>query len=55
MRRNPALDVTLILLVIFVWLALLVQSVTTETRLERGYMLDNTGTPVEVYYNGAKR
>lgn len=51
MKRPPltVLEALLILLVFIVWLSVFTSSVVKETRLERRYVLDNTGTPVAVY------
>ena len=51
MKRPPLtiLEALLILLVFVVWLSLFTSSVVKETRLERRYVLGNTGTPVAVY------
>ena len=51
MKRPPltVLEALLILLVAIVWLFVFASSVVKETRLERRYVLDNTGTPVAVY------
>ena len=51
MKRPPltVLEALLILLVVIVWLFVFASSVVKETRLERCYVLDNTGTPVAVY------
>jgi competence protein ComGC len=56
-RKHPltVLEAVLILLVVFVWMFLLIQSVTREERLTRGYMLDGKGVPVEVYYREGRR
>ena len=51
MKRPPLtiLEAVLIVLVFIVWLSIITSSVVKETRLERAFVLDNTGTPVAVY------
>ena len=55
-RKKPLLTVleaVLILLVAFTWFYLFTGAVKKETRLEsRGYSLDSTGAPVEVWEQG---
>jgi hypothetical protein len=44
----------LVILTALVWLTILIQSITCETRAEynRRFVLDNTGEVVEIYYKG---